>query len=175
MLERDGSVLATTGPVRPSDARLRRAQALAGSNGTAVQLAIELITRKLAGQENVARERLKNHTVADSIARLRHQLKSAARLESVLTIEANAALAYWSAWSKLEIQYPRIDLRRVPDHWQTFGARVSPLTGSPRLACNPPNCALNYLYAILESEARLAGRTWPRSWIRCSAQRHAES
>ena len=26
MLERDGSVLATTGPVRPSDARLRRAQ-----------------------------------------------------------------------------------------------------------------------------------------------------
>src|SRR5712692_9556164 len=29
MLDRDGSVLATTGPVRPSDARLRRAQALA--------------------------------------------------------------------------------------------------------------------------------------------------
>ena len=27
MLDRDGSVLATTGPVRPSDARLRRAQA----------------------------------------------------------------------------------------------------------------------------------------------------
>src|SRR5690348_7123859 len=27
MLERDGSVLAVTGPVRPSDARLRRAQA----------------------------------------------------------------------------------------------------------------------------------------------------
>jgi CRISPR/Cas system-associated endonuclease Cas1 len=58
MLERDGSVLATTGPVRPSDARLRRAQALAGSNGTSVQLAIELITKKLAGQERVARERL---------------------------------------------------------------------------------------------------------------------
>ena len=29
MLERDGSVLATTGPVRSSDSRLRRAQALA--------------------------------------------------------------------------------------------------------------------------------------------------
>jgi hypothetical protein len=45
---------------------------------------------------------------------------------------------------------------RVPDHWQIFGARVSPLTGSPRLAVNPPNAVLNYLYAILESEARLA-------------------
>src|SRR5437868_11854600 len=29
MLDRDGSVLATTGPVRPSDAKLRRAQAFA--------------------------------------------------------------------------------------------------------------------------------------------------
>jgi hypothetical protein len=30
------------------------------------------------------------------------------------------------------------------------------LTNSPRLAVNPPNAILNYLYAILESEARLA-------------------
>src|SRR5437879_4293006 len=33
MLDRDGSVLATTGPVRPSDARLRRAQATALQSG----------------------------------------------------------------------------------------------------------------------------------------------
>ena len=37
-----------------------------------------------------------------------------------------------------------------------FGSRESPLTGSPRLAVNPPNAMLNYLYALLESEARLA-------------------
>ncbi len=33
---------------------------------------------------------------------------------------------------------------------------MSPLSGSPRLAANPPNAILNYLYALLESEARLA-------------------
>lgn len=33
---------------------------------------------------------------------------------------------------------------------------MSPLTGSPRLAVNPPNAVLNYLYAVLESEASLA-------------------
>src|ERR1022692_4322634 len=33
MLERDGKVLAVTGPVRSSDAKLRRAQALAHSSG----------------------------------------------------------------------------------------------------------------------------------------------
>jgi CRISPR-associated endonuclease Cas1 len=156
MLERDGSVLATTGPVRPSDARLRRAQALAENTGAALQLAIRLIGEKLSGQENVARERLQNTSIADDISKLRNNLRSVDRLETVLSIEANAALAYWSAWSNLPIQYPRTDIRRVPDHWQVFGARVSPLTGSPRLAVNPPNAVLNYLYAVLESEARLA-------------------
>lgn len=156
MLERDGSVLASTGPVRSSDARLRRAQALAENTGTALQLAIRLIGAKLSGQEKVARERLQNASVADDIAKSRNVLRSAERLETVLSIEASAALAYWSAWSNLPIQYPRTDVKRVPDHWQVFGARVSPLTGSPRLAVNPPNALLNYLYAILEAEARLA-------------------
>jgi hypothetical protein len=45
---------------------------------------------------------------------------------------------------------------RIPQHWLKFGTRMSPLTTSPRLAVNLPNAMLNYLYAILESEARLA-------------------
>lgn len=156
MLERDGTVLATTGPVRPSDARLRRAQALAETTGAALQIATRLIDQKLAGQEMVARERLGNPDVGNSIANFRSKLRSARELASILSIEANAAFAYWSAWSNLPIEYPRTDLRRIPDHWKVFGARVSPLTGSPRLAVNPPNAVLNYLYSMLESEARLA-------------------
>lgn len=38
----------------------------------------------------------------------------------------------------------------------TFGTRKSVLTGSPRLATNPANALLNYLYAVLESESSLA-------------------
>ena len=109
--------------------------ALAENTGTALQLATRLIAEKLSSQEKVARERLHNISIADDIANFRSSLRSADRLEAVLSIEANAALAYWSAWSKLPIQYPLADLRRVSDHWQVFGARVSPLTGSPRLAC----------------------------------------
>lgn len=33
----------------------------------------------------------------------------------------------------MSITFPRIDVRRVPDHWRTFGTRKSPLSGSPRL------------------------------------------
>src|SRR5690349_12532272 len=40
--------------------------------------------------------------------------------------------------------------------WRTFGTRKSLITGSQRLATNPPNAILNYCYALLECEARLA-------------------
>src|SRR3989454_10148563 len=49
MLDRDGSLLVTTGPVRSSDARLRRAQALAQQSGAAIEIAKELIAAKLSG------------------------------------------------------------------------------------------------------------------------------
>lgn len=48
MLDRDGRVLLTTGPVRPSDARLRRAQSLAHESGVALKIARELTNRSKA-------------------------------------------------------------------------------------------------------------------------------
>jgi CRISPR-associated endonuclease Cas1 len=156
MLERNGSVLATTGPVRPSDARLRRAQALAGRSGTALRIAQELIRRKLTGQEQVARHALLDSTTAGVIARFRDALATAETMEAIRLLESRAGAAYWTAWHDLPIMFPKSDLPRVPDHWRTFGTRKSPLSGSPRLAVNPANAILNYLYALLESEARLA-------------------
>jgi len=156
MLDRRGSVLATTGPVRPSDARLRRAQALAPESGAALHIVRELIGQKLAGQERIAREKLCNSRVAETIAKARVAVAKADSIQAIRLLESQAAGAYWSAWHSLPVMFPRSDVRRVPEHWRSFGARRSPLTGSPRLAVNPPNAILNYLYAVLESEARLA-------------------
>jgi CRISPR-associated endonuclease Cas1 len=156
MLERDGSIIATTGPVRSSDARLRRAQSLAHQSGAALQIARELIDLKLVGQERLARDLLHNSSVAESIASARAALATAESIEAVRRYEAQAAQVYWSAWNAIPINFPRNDLPRVPNHWRCFGTRKSPLTGSPRLAVNPPNAILNYLYAVLESEACLA-------------------
>jgi CRISPR/Cas system-associated endonuclease Cas1 len=47
-------------------------------------------------------------------------------------------------------------LRSVPEHWRIFGARRSLITRNPRKATNPANAILNYLYSILEAEARIA-------------------
>jgi CRISPR-associated endonuclease Cas1 len=156
MLERDGSVLATTGPVRSSDAKLRRAQALSHHSGAALRITRELISQKLAGQERVARHKLLDSATADAIAQFRAEVPTGDSITTIRLIESQAARTYWSAWSTLPINFPKNQLRRVPEHWRSFGARVSPLTGSPRLAANPPNAILNYLYALLESEARLA-------------------
>ncbi|MGH2509480.1 MAG: CRISPR-associated endonuclease Cas1, partial [Ktedonobacteraceae bacterium] len=156
MLERDGTVLATTGPVRPSDARLRRAQVLAHHSGAALQIVRELIGQKLEAQGKLASDGLNNWATAEAIAHFHDQIKNAGTIEAVRLLESRAAHAYWSAWRNVPVNFPNKDLQRVPDHWRTFGTRVSPITGSPRLAANTPNAMLNYLYAVLESETRLA-------------------
>ena len=71
-------------------------------------------------------------------------------------LEARAAQAYWNVWSGVPVLFPRQDAKRVPHHWLRFGSRHSPLTGGPRLAINPPNAILNYVFALAESECRLA-------------------
>jgi CRISPR/Cas system-associated endonuclease Cas1 len=156
MLDRRGKVLAVTGPVSPSDAKLRRVQALALGNGTALKISKELISQKLAGQERCVRDMLHDPATADAIARFRDELPSAESIESVRLIESQAARAYWQAWSEVPIRWPRKDERSVAEHWKRFGSRISPLSHSPRLASNPPNSLLNFLYALLESESRLS-------------------
>jgi CRISPR-associated endonuclease Cas1 len=156
MLDRDGTVLATTGPVRPSDARLRRAQALAYQTGAAIEIARFLIGEKLKGQEEIARNVFDNLTAAEKISYGRTAVTTATTIDAIRFFESQAALAYWSTWRLLPINFPKQDLHRVPNHWRVFDARISPLTSSPRLATNPANAILNYLYAVLESETRLA-------------------
>jgi CRISPR-associated endonuclease Cas1 len=156
MLDRRGKVLSVTGPVSPSDAKIRRAQALALGNGSALKISKELISQKLTGQELLARDMLDDSAAAHAIARFRDELPSAASLEVVRLIEAQAARCYWQSWSDVPIRWPRNDERRIPEHWKHFGSRISPLTHSPRLASSPPNALLNFIYAILEAESRLA-------------------
>jgi CRISPR-associated endonuclease Cas1 len=156
MLDRNGSVLAVTGPVGPSDARLRRAQSLAHQSNTAMHISAELISQKIKGQERLLRESLKDPGAADIVAATHSQLRDARSISAVRQVEALAAKTYWTAWREVPVRFPTVDLAKTPEHWRVFGTRKSPITGSPRLAVNPGNAMLNYMYALLESEARLA-------------------
>jgi hypothetical protein len=54
------------------------------------------------------------------------------------------------------VRFRGADAKTVPEYWLVFGQRGSLLTGAPRLAINPANALLNYLYALLEAETRNA-------------------
>lgn len=86
---------------------------------------------------------------------VQHRIHEANSIEQLREFEAAAANSYWSSWEKMRINFGR-KKENVLEHWKTFGKRSSPITGQPRLAANPANALLNYLYAILEAETRIA-------------------
>jgi len=156
MLNRNGKVLFVTGPTAPSDARLRRAQALALGNGAGLKISRALIEAKLEGQERLVRERLNDSATAQVIATLRERLPGADTAGAIRNLEAQAAASYFAVWRDISVLWPKADLLRVPEHWRTVGSRQSPLSGGPRLAITPVHAILNYCFALLESETRLA-------------------
>ena len=111
MLDRDGSVLAVSGPVGPSDARLRSAQSLAHQSGVAVQIASQLISQKLEGQERIARDILRDLTVAQTIASFRGSLESAKSSQDIDNRIAGRT-SYWSLWRDLPVNFPTADLNQ---------------------------------------------------------------
>jgi CRISPR associated protein, Cas1 family len=54
------------------------------------------------------------------------------------------------------VAWPKADLKQIPAHWRLVGSRQSPLTGGPRLAVTPVHAILNYCFALLHAETRLA-------------------
>ncbi len=158
-IDADGRLIAASGPVGLDDARLRRAQALTVTNGVGIKMARDLVRRKLEGQLAVLARLPDVQTSANTIRKTLACLDNSATPAQLRLLESTAAAAYWKSWEQVPVRFVRLDEPRVPDHWWTFGSRTSPLTGGPRLAANPANALLNYLYAILEGEARIAALT----------------
>ena len=161
-IDEDGRVLAAFGPIGSDRPGLRRAQAAALDLPAGTQIARTLIAAKIAEQVRTLRE-LERHIPVDpsswsAVEAAEGRLRVATSRDEIRLAEAVAATAYWSAWGPLRPMWARRDTDRVPGHWRTFGSRSSPLTGGPRLAANPTNAILNYLYALLEAEASVAAR-----------------
>jgi CRISPR-associated endonuclease Cas1 len=152
-LSPSGDVLAHSVPFGYDGQPIRRAQALAAATGLDVEVARDLIARKLNGQRlNLSRLNVS----LQGFDALCEALKHTESIEQVRVCEAQAAAIYWNAWSSVPIRLRGRDLARVPARWARYDSRASILTGAPRAATNPINALLNYTYALLESEARLA-------------------
>jgi hypothetical protein len=104
----------------------------------------------------VLRERLNSQAGAALISDFRNKLVSAEAFDAIRIVEANAAACYFREWRYIHVTWPKADLPKIPDHWRFAGSRQSPLTGGPRLAVTPVHAILNYCFALLEAETRLA-------------------
>jgi CRISPR-associated endonuclease Cas1 len=155
-LDTDGRVLAMAAPDSPDHPTLRRAQAWAVEDGTGLMIMQQLLRQKLDGQQEVLRSFTAGQLALPQVELNKRGLTQANDFYSLRMAEARAAAAYWATWQHIPTNFVRKDETRVPAHWLTFGSRTSGLTSSPRLAVNPANAMLNYLYAILEAEARIA-------------------
>lgn len=155
-VDRSGRVLATSGVLGIDHPALRRAQAKAFGTSLGSDIAREILRHKLHGQLTTLLDIRGSEVTRAKVDQAHRALGQAGDVESLRALEARAAAAYWGAWEGLSISFSRADVPKVPEHWRRFFRRASPLTGNPRLAADPANAMLNYLYGLLEAEARIA-------------------
>jgi len=130
-LDADGTVIVASGPSGLDDARLRRAQALAATNGIGIAIARDLLRSKLDGQAAVLTRLPDTRQFIAVIEEARGGLAEATTPVALRSLEAQAANAYWSAWSTVTIRFARKDQFRLPAHWSLFLTRSSSVSGTP--------------------------------------------
>ncbi|MGH7593561.1 MAG: CRISPR-associated endonuclease Cas1 [Gemmatimonadales bacterium] len=154
----DGTLLFVAAPAAASHPLIRRAQALAAETGLGLRVTLDLIRTKIERQRDLIATWPETRAAQAEVAGRLRQLDAVRTSADLRGLEGHAAKAYWSAWRDVPVHVKKGELSRCPAHWTRFGGRTSPLSRStsPRRAVNPANAVLNYCYAILEAEARLA-------------------
>jgi len=152
----EGRVLAVSCVEGTDNPSLRRAQALAMEHAQGLEMVRSLIVSKLKGQLRVASGLLGDAKATAVIEAALEDLEGAQSLGEVLSAEAIAASAYWPAWGDVPVRFAKADLATIPSRWLTVGQRSSPLSESARSAVAPAHAILNYCYALLAAEVRIA-------------------
>lgn len=146
----DNQLIAQLGATRNATVQLRLMQIDALQTGHAVSWTRWLLRRKIQGHQQII-----------DIPELNLALKrllTASSIDECRMVEALAARAYWTSLEGLPISWKKTDLKKVPNHWLRMQGRNSGLR-SNRNATDPVNALLNYGYAILEAETRIAAYT----------------
>lgn len=152
----DGEVLACFAPLGSDDPRVRRAQALAVANGRDLAAVRALLRGKVLAQAELAGTLLGcDSALAETMKAEAANIESAPRPDRARHHEAIASKAYWRAWTGIPVSFGKRDAKAVPAHWRSFASRSS-LQGENRRATDPANAILNYGYALLEAECRMA-------------------
>lgn len=155
-LNYDGTPLVVSVPKRIVPAALRRKQAmLTLTEQPGAMIARELLKGKLSLQIATL-ERLGSPRITDAkrYAERLTAADTALLMTDMLGTEGIVSVIYWQEHFNTVVSFGK--RQTVPDHWRTFGARRSPLSGTPRNAVTPGNAMLSYVYGVFASEITIA-------------------
>jgi CRISPR-associated endonuclease Cas1 len=158
---------AATSRAGRSDVALRRAQYLLASSGRDIEVARQLLHRKIAAQRQTAQkhQELPNQARALEATSLALEWLGVtpptpflSSLVGLRVMEAKAARGYFASWVGLPLRVDAKARSRWPAPWLMVAERNSPLTRwhSARSATNPGQAMLNFAYSLLESQVRAA-------------------
>jgi len=133
-VDREGRISGVVSPVSPAAAHLRRLQYTL----LPLHLARMLVLWKL--RECCRDER------SSQLEEYARRCEDAAPVETLRTVEGQAARVYWQSWEGLPLTWVGPP---VPPLWHRFDGRISPLSQSGRHATHPVNAMLNFAYGVL--------------------------
>jgi CRISPR-associated protein Cas1 len=130
------------------------------SESVKINIMRDIIREKIARQLDfiVQNDQIKNkNRLIQNLAKNLSELEHARSLDHIRLIEANAASLYFSALSKLPLNWLARDKKRIPSEWATIGERSSELSAlnNAQHATRPFHALLNYLYATLANRIYL--------------------
>jgi CRISP-associated protein Cas1 len=161
LLSWQGEVVSIIGDGAAYDPELRAAQLAAQKSVAGLRISTELIEHKLANScetlGTLPASTVKDAAI-DKLEVMLDGLRSTPpeNIDGLLMFEAQAAHTYFSAWQMLPLRWKGTGRKPIPLEWWHIVARPSMVSGRNRHASHPVNAILNYAYAVLESQVRIA-------------------
>jgi CRISP-associated protein Cas1 len=140
------------------DSELRARQLEVAGTDTGLSIARTLVRRKILAGISTLQALGRHISTPHAIRRMRGRLESlnaASDIRKVLLVEASAAHSYFAPMKAIAVKWQGDAEAPVPREWRRVGQRRSFL-GWNRNATHPVQAMLNYAYAVLESQIRIA-------------------
>jgi CRISP-associated protein Cas1 len=140
------------------DKELRARQLEVSETEIGLSIARTLVRQKILAGISTLQALGRKISASHAIQRMRERLASldsAAEIRAILLVEASAAHSYFAPLKGIPVNWQGDGQARVPREWRRVGQRRSFL-GWNRNATHPVQAMLNYAYAVLESQIRIA-------------------
>lgn len=145
---------------KPAEPKLLRHQA----NADGLEIARELLTRKVNGQAGVLLKQFSDYETASKLYHYAQRMAESTVITqhdrdtaSLSELEGWSGREYFAAWrNRVPIRFDEKSRDRIPGSWISYPGRSSVVSGKKYNATDPVNAILNYAYTLGYAEARTA-------------------